>query len=208
MAVIKQADNYLIHNDIVGISDDIGDLKSICDKHEKNIDSLTAILENTIKSVHSADLMICELEDKVTDLQKTIKLLYQILIIVAMFIGFAILYVVRVSAYEYTAEDIVQIGKIVQHECPNESELGKRLVIDTILNRVESDAFPNTVAEVLNQKGQYCNPKKYSPKEVYTLIAQEINDRTDKRVLWFKTNWYHSFGEPIVKEGSHYFSGR
>ena len=142
MAVIKQADNYLIHNDIVGISDDIGDLKSICDKHEKNIDSLTAILENTIKSVHSADLMICELEDKVTDLQKTIKLLYQILIIVAMFIGFAILYVVRVSAYEYTAEDIVTISKIVYHEANNQSELGKRLVADTILNRVDSDEFP------------------------------------------------------------------
>ena len=111
------------------------------------------------------------------------------------------------SAYEYTPEEMVMIGKIVQHECPHESEMGQRLVIDTILNRVECDAFPNTVKGVLNQPGQYCNPTKYPKDGVYKLIAQEIYSRTNNQIFWYKTGGYHKYGNPIIKEGSHYFSG-
>lgn len=115
---------------------------------------------------------------------------------------------VSVDAHEYTPEDVVSIGKIVQHECPHESELGQRLVVDTILNRVESDEFPNTVREVLNQPGQYCNPEKFPPNDVYKLVAEEIYMRTNDRVLWYRTKKYHTYGEPVCIEGSHYFSGR
>lgn len=113
-----------------------------------------------------------------------------------------------VEAHEYTPEDIVLVGMLVEHECPHESELGKRLVVDTILNRVESDEFPNTVKEVINQPGQYCNPKKFPPKDIYKLIAEEVYTRTNDRVLWYRTKKYHTYGEPIIQEGSHYFSGQ
>lgn len=113
-----------------------------------------------------------------------------------------------IYAYEYTPEEIVMIGKIVQHECPHESELGQRLVIDTIMNRVESEAFPNTVRDVLAQPGQYCNPKKYPPRYIYSIIAQEAYNRTNNQVIYYRTKKYHSHGTPIIQEGSHYFSGR
>lgn len=113
-----------------------------------------------------------------------------------------------VEAHEYTPEDIVAIGKLVQHECPHESELGQRLVIDTVFNRVESPEFPNTVKEVLSQPGQYCNPKKFPPDDIYRIVAEEVYTRTNGRVLWYRTKRYHSYGEPILKEGNHYFSGR
>ena len=119
-----------------------------------------------------------------------------------------ILTAIEAFAYEYTPSDIVYIGQLVEHEAPNESELGKRLVIDTVLNRVDSPDFPNSVTEVISQPGQYCIPKKYPPKEVYTLVAEEIYNRTNSRVLWFKTKKYHTYGIPIIQEGSHYFSGR
>lgn len=119
----------------------------------------------------------------------------------------AIIGAVNVQAHEYQPKDIVDIGKVLWHEAPYESELGKRLVVDTILNRVESDEFPNTVSEVLSQPGQYCNPSKYPPDEIYQLVAEEIYTRTNDRVLWFRTKRYHSFGTPVIKEGSHYFSG-
>ena len=112
-----------------------------------------------------------------------------------------------VDAKEYDAADVVMIGKVVQHEAGNQSELGKRLVIDTILNRVESDRFPNSVYEVINQPGQYCNPKEYAPVELYSIIAQEMYVRTNDQVLWYRTKKYHKFGVPIIKEGAHYFSG-
>ena len=126
------------------------------------------------------------------------------LIIVFIFI----MYSINVYGYEYTPEEVVMIGKIVQHECPHESELGQRLVIDTIMNRVESEAFPNTVRDVLNQPGQYCNPSKYPPDYIYALIAQEAYNRTNNQVLWYRTKTYHKYGTPIIQEGSHFFSGR
>lgn len=129
---------------------------------------------------------------------------------IALFtILFALLILLNtVWAHEYTSDDIVLIGKLVWHEAPHESELGQRYVIDTVLNRVESDEFPNSVTEVIKQPGQYCNPKEYPPDEIYKLVAEEIYARTNSRVLWFKTKNYHSYGVPIVKEGAHYFSGR
>lgn len=110
-------------------------------------------------------------------------------------------------AHEYTPEDIVLIGKVVHHEAGNQSDLGKRLVADTIFNRVESDKFPNTVKEVINQEGQYCNPKDYPPDELYRLIANELYFRTNDQVLWFRKHRYHSYGKPLLIEGDHYFSG-
>mgnify|MGYP002524306360 CR=1 FL=1 len=132
----------------------------------------------------------------------------KVLIIIFMVILFSILITLRVSAMEYTPSDIVIIGKVVQHEAGNQSELGKRLVADTILNRVESGDFPNSVTEVINQPGQYCNPSKYPPEEVYLLVAEEMYRRTNNKVLWYRTKKYHSFGVPILQEGAHYFSGR
>lgn len=118
-----------------------------------------------------------------------------------------ILYTNTIYAYEYSPTEIVMIGKIVEHEAPHESELGKRLVIDTIMNRVESSKFPNTVEDVLNQPGQYCNPSKYPSHDVYKLVAEEIYFRTNSDVLWYRTKKYHSYGVPILQEGAHYFSG-
>ena len=112
-----------------------------------------------------------------------------------------------VSAHEYDPADIVLIGKVVQHEAGNQSDLGKRLVCDTILNRDESGQFPNTVYEVINQPGQYCNPSEYPPKELYTLVAEEIYNKTNHKVLWYRTKRYHKYGTPLMVEGDHYFSG-
>ena len=127
---------------------------------------------------------------------------------VLMFLIICTLLAIPVSAHEYDPSEIVLIGKVVHHEAGNQSELGKRLVADTILNRVESDKFPNTVAEVINQPGQYCNPTKYPPDGTYKIVAEEIYMRTNPKVLYFKAGGYHSFAVPIVKEGNHYFSGR
>lgn len=127
--------------------------------------------------------------------------LFLILLFVSAFVTIA-------DAREYDPAEIVLIGKVVHHEAENQSELGKRLVADTILNRIESPNFPDTVEEVISQPGQYCDPTEYPPREIYTIVAEEIYARTNSQVLYFKTKRYHSFATPIVKEGDHYFSGR
>ena len=56
-----------------------------------------------------------------------------------------------------TDDEIDLIAKITMAEAEGESELGKRLVIDTILNRVDSELsyFPDTVEEVIYQPNQF-----------------------------------------------------
>lgn len=124
-----------------------------------------------------------------------------------VFLFFISLFTTNVYAYEYTTEDIKLIARVTQHEAGNQSELGQRLVIDTILNRLDSDEFPNTVTEVINQPGQYCNSKLKPPIYIYKLVEDEIRVRTNDQVLWFRKNRYHTYGIPIIKEGAHYFSG-
>ena len=52
-------------------------------------------------------------------------------------------------------EDIDLIALVTMAEAENQCDEGKRLVIDTILNRVDSSYFPNTVHEVIYQKSQF-----------------------------------------------------
>lgn len=52
-------------------------------------------------------------------------------------------------------EDIDLIALVTMAEAEGESEYGKRLVIDTILNRVDSEYYPNTVFEVVYQPDQF-----------------------------------------------------
>ena len=138
-------------------------------------------------------------------------LLFLLAILISMLLALAVIFgltVISAYAYECDPADIVLIGKVVNHEAKNESDLGKRLVVDTILNRVDSEEFPNTVYDVVMQPGQYCNPSEYPPKEIYKLVAEEFYNRTNDKVLWYRTKRYHTFGDQIIKEGNHYFSGR
>ena len=140
------------------------------------------------------------------EIKETLK--FCIALAVGMLLALAIIFGLNcLTVLAYDASDIVLIGKVLNHEAKYESELGQRLVIDTILNRVESDKFPNTVSEVINQPGQYCNPKEYAPQWMYSIIAQEMYNRTNDKVLWYRTKKYHTYGTPILVEGAHYFSG-
>ncbi len=54
--------------------------------------------------------------------------------------------------YELSEEDYEALLKIVQAEAGNEDEEGKMLVAGVVLNRVQSDKFPDTVVQVVMQQ--------------------------------------------------------
>ena len=89
--------------------------------------------------------------------------------IIGFLIGF-ILSGIIANAHEYTPKDMVEIARVVHQEAGNQSELGKRLVTDTILNRVDSEDFPDTPHEVITQPDQYAMYKTYAPEELYSII--------------------------------------
>ena len=62
-----------------------------------------------------------------------------------------------ISQYEPTGgylvtSEMALIAQLVQAEAGNQDLKGKRLVADVVLNRVDSEKFPNTIEEVIFQK--------------------------------------------------------
>ena len=118
-----------------------------------------------------------------------------------------------ISSVDYiTMDDAVLIAKLVLAEAEGEPEMGKRLVIDTVLNRLDSSDFPNTVYDVVYQ------PYHYDPvwdgridlfselDDTFKLVVDEIQHRTNSEVLYFRTDKFHEFGTPMEQVGNHYFS--
>ncbi len=113
---------------------------------------------------------------------------------------------------KYSESDIEELAKLTIAEAGNQSELGKRLVIDTVLNRVDHPNFPGTVHGVITQKNQfstYTSGRIYryqATEDVRRLIAEEIDRRTDSAVVFFRAGSYGPYGVPLYKVGGHYFS--
>lgn len=111
-------------------------------------------------------------------------------------------------------DDMELVALVCVAEAESESEMGKRLVIDTIFNRLESPYYPNTISKVVYARDQYsCVTNGRLEKVEYNeyianLVMEELANRTNSKVIYFNTNRYFGFGTPIVKEGHHYFSGR
>ena len=115
--------------------------------------------------------------------------------------------------YPYTEEEVTMIAAIIQCEAGNQSDDGQRYVADSILNRVDSPWFPNTVLEVINQPGQYATRKKAArlaksgniPIRCYGNAIYELTARTNREIIYFGRGY--GSGEPLFKEGDHCFSG-
>ena len=109
-------------------------------------------------------------------------------------------------------EDMELIAHMTMAEAEGESEYGQRLVIDTILNRVDSNTFPDSVYGVLYQPYQFSSIKDgrfarcHVKKELYELVVEEVQNRTNYDVIFFRTGHYSEYGTPLFKEGAHYFN--
>lgn len=109
-------------------------------------------------------------------------------------------------------EEIKLIALITLGEAEGESEEGKRLVIDTILNRVDSEYFPNTITEVIYQPSQFSCvwngrlDRVTVTDDVCDLVLDEINGRKNDEVMFFTAGTYGKYGEPMFQVGNHYFS--
>lgn len=105
----------------------------------------------------------------------------------------------------YDDYEIALMAKVVRAEAGNQDDVGKRLVVDCILNRLDSDNFPNTIKGVIEQKNQFESYPWYTQDD-WDAVADEIVDRTDDEIVFFRTDRYSTHGEPAYQYGDHYFS--
>lgn len=109
-------------------------------------------------------------------------------------------------------EEIELIALVTMAEAEGESEYGKRLVIDTILNRVDHDRFPDSVHDVIYQPHQFTSmtngrvDRCYIREDICQLVREELKSRTNHEVMFFTAGNYGRYGTPMFQEGNHYFA--
>lgn len=112
----------------------------------------------------------------------------------------------------FTDSEIDLIALVTMAEAEGEPEEGKRLVIDTILNRVDHNKFPDTINGVIYQKNQFeamwngrvdrCHVRD----DIRQLVIEEIDSRTNYETIFFTAGGYSKYGTPLFQVQNHYFS--
>lgn len=99
----------------------------------------------------------------------------------------------------------------VEAEAGNQDLKGKQLVADVILNRVDSDRFPDDVESVITQKYHFSTywdgsmDKTEPSDEAYEAVCMELVERLDDEILFFSAGGYSEYCVPAYQYGDHYF---
>lgn len=111
-----------------------------------------------------------------------------------------------------SVKDIRLIALVTMAEAEGECERGKRVVIDTILNRLKSPYFPKTIHNVIYQPHQFTSmwtkriTRCYVRDDIIKLVEEELESQVDYEVVIFTAGGYNKYGVPKYRIGNHYFS--
>lgn len=109
-------------------------------------------------------------------------------------------------------DEINLIILVMLAEAEGEPEEGQRLVIDTILNRIDSSHFPDTVEKVIYQKNQFSSiwngriDRVQLDTSYKDMVIEESINRSNCEVMFFTAGNYGKYGEKMFSVGNHYFS--
>ena len=111
-----------------------------------------------------------------------------------------------------TDEELDLLARVIHAESGNQDEKGKRLVADTVLNRM---TFNNAdIRSIVYADGQFSTaPYLYNsdntPTEDELRIAYEESiEQINYEVYYFRADHYHDCGTRAFQWGAHYFSTR
>ena len=114
-------------------------------------------------------------------------------------------------------DDDYMLAKIAMAEAEGEDTIGKALVIRTVLNRVQSDNFPDTVKEVIFQENQFTPIKngrydRVTPNEDCYKALELVKDGWNESdgALYFerttsKNTWHSKNLTKLFTHGNHTF---
>lgn len=122
-----------------------------------------------------------------------------------------------IRSMDWDSKDAYLLAKIAMAEAEGEDVEGKALVIWVVLNRVWSDDFPDSISEVIYQKGQFSpiNNGRFDRVEpdedcyrALELIQTEGWDES-QGALYFESestsDWHKKNLSFLFKYGNHYF---
>ena len=114
---------------------------------------------------------------------------------------------------EEMMDSLELLAQLVEAEAGNQDQIGKRLVVDVVLNRVDSENFPNTIEEVIYQTNQFScvtdggleRAGYRMTEEDYDIVMAEIYERLNYEVTFFTGGGFSQYCEPLFQHGDHYF---
>ena len=119
---------------------------------------------------------------------------------------------------EYTTEELDLLVQLAMAEAEGEDVEGKAHVIRVVLNRVQSDYFPDTVAKVIYQRNQFTsvNSERWAlepTEECYDALDLVFHDNWDDTngALYFEATsngedtWHSRNLEYLYTHGNHRF---
>ena len=129
-------------------------------------------------------------------------------VIIGIVIGFFKVMSVSAECNTFSKQewiDICYISRMVEAESGNQTELGKRLVADTVLNRLNNGNFGSDVKSIIDAENQYCDGIQASADTI-RIVMEEYENQTNTEVLYFRTDKYHEWAVDMFVVGDHYFS--
>lgn len=113
---------------------------------------------------------------------------------------------------ERHAAEVEILARCVEAEAGDQSIDVKRAVVSVILNRVDDDAWPDTISEVIADPYEFATYWNGRMNEVepsistYEAISLEMETRSYPGLYYFDMDGYLPYGTPYVKMGNLYFS--
>lgn len=109
---------------------------------------------------------------------------------------------------EISSDEFYEICRVVMNESGGEPYQTQVAVAETIINRVSSDKFPNTVIDVLYQPYQYSH---YQNGEITDSVREAVKQALeyhtyDTDMVYFRDWYYHEFAEDYFYVENMYFS--
>lgn len=117
-----------------------------------------------------------------------------------------------ISPEENFYNSVELMAKVVEAEAGNQGLLGKRMVVDVILNRVNDKDFPDTIVEVIFEENAFAvigngmYERVEVTEETWQAIHMELGEISYPGLFYFCNTDYHEYGTPWNRIGDHYFS--
>lgn len=120
------------------------------------------------------------------------------------------------GSMDWDSEDAYLLVKIAMAEAEGEGLEGKALVMLVVLNRVQSDEFPDSISEVIFQKGQFSpisngRYDRVEPDQECYEALDLVSEKWDESqgTLYFESasasNWHRNNLKFLFQYGKHYF---
>lgn len=107
----------------------------------------------------------------------------------------------------YAEEERELLARVIMSEGSLLPPHGKIAIMATIMNRVRSEKFPNTITEVIYQENQYNTAYNGDPTdECYQAIDDYVDTGWPIDMFYFRTDHPHPFGKEYCHIGNTYFS--